>query len=52
MEPGLNCSREYGYKINVKARFEVFMAVKLWFVVFWVVTPCSLVGGYHPPTLM
>jgi hypothetical protein len=25
-------------------RFEVFAAVKIWIVVFWVVTPCSLVG--------
>jgi hypothetical protein len=23
------------------------MAVKMWTVVFWVVTPCSLVSGYE-----
>lgn len=26
--------------------FEVFTAVKMWIVVFWVVAPCSIVGGY------
>jgi hypothetical protein len=25
---------------------EVFTAVKISIVVFWVVTPCSIVGGY------
>jgi hypothetical protein len=28
-------------------RFEVFMPMKMWIVVFWVVTQCSLVGGHH-----
>jgi hypothetical protein len=28
-------------------RFEVLTAVKMLIVVFWVVTPCSLVGGYQ-----
>jgi hypothetical protein len=28
-------------------RFEVFTAVKIQFEVFWVVTPCSVVIGYH-----
>jgi hypothetical protein len=26
--------------------FEVFTEVKMWTVVFWVVTLCGLVGGY------
>jgi hypothetical protein len=26
---------------------EVLMMQKLWFVVFWVVIPCKLAGGYH-----
>jgi len=29
------------------ARFEVFMAVKIQVEVLWVVTPCSVVVGYH-----
>jgi hypothetical protein len=28
-------------------RFEVFMAVKIHIAVFWIMTPCSLVGGYQ-----
>jgi hypothetical protein len=28
-------------------RFEVVAAVKIWIVVFWAVTPCSLVGCYQ-----
>jgi hypothetical protein len=28
-------------------RFEVFTAVKMWIVGYWIVTPCSLVGGYQ-----
>jgi len=28
-------------------RFEVFMAVKIEFVVFGVLVPCSMVVGYH-----
>jgi hypothetical protein len=27
--------------------FEVLTAVKMLMVVFWVVTPCGLVGGYQ-----
>jgi hypothetical protein len=27
-------------------RFEVLTAVKMWMLVFWVVTPCGLVGRY------
>jgi hypothetical protein len=27
--------------------FEVFIEVKMWIGVFWVVTLCSLVGGYQ-----
>jgi len=34
--------------INVcLARFEVFIAVKIQVVVFWVMMPCSDVLGYH-----
>jgi hypothetical protein len=29
------------------ATFETFTAVKIWVVVFWVMTPCSPVGGYQ-----
>jgi hypothetical protein len=25
---------------------ELFVTVKMWIVVFWVVTPCGLEGGY------
>jgi hypothetical protein len=28
-------------------RFEVFIAAKLWILVFWVVKSCSLVDGYR-----
>jgi hypothetical protein len=28
-------------------KFEVFLAVKIHTAVFLVMTPCSLVGGYH-----
>jgi hypothetical protein len=28
-------------------KFEVFTAMKIWIVVFWFVTPCSLVNGYQ-----
>jgi hypothetical protein len=28
-------------------RFDVLMTVKMWIVVFWVMTGCSLVSGYH-----
>jgi hypothetical protein len=28
-------------------RLEVFTVVKTWIVVFWVVTPCSVVDGYQ-----
>jgi hypothetical protein len=28
-------------------RFKVFTAVKMWIVVFSLVTPCSFVGGYQ-----
>jgi hypothetical protein len=28
-------------------RFEVFPAVKMWIMIFWVVTLCSLVGCYQ-----
>jgi len=28
--------------------FEVFMAVKIKIVVFWVMAPCKLVGGTYP----
>jgi glucan phosphoethanolaminetransferase (alkaline phosphatase superfamily) len=28
-------------------RFEVFTEVKIWIVVFWVMTPRNLLGGYH-----
>lgn len=31
-------------------RFEVFVAVQMWIVVFWVLTPCRLVGGYESLT--
>lgn len=27
--------------------FEVFVAVKVWNVLAWVLTPCSLVSGYN-----
>jgi hypothetical protein len=29
-------------------RLQVFKVVEIWIVVFWVVTPCSIVGGYQP----
>jgi hypothetical protein len=29
------------------ARFEVFKAVKVLVMVFWIVTPCSVVVGYQ-----
>jgi hypothetical protein len=28
-------------------RFEVFTAVKIEILIFWVVMLCSLIGGYH-----
>jgi hypothetical protein len=28
-------------------RFEILAAVKISIVVFWVVTPCGLIGGYQ-----
>jgi hypothetical protein len=28
-------------------RFEVLMTVKMLMLVFWVATPCELVGRYH-----
>jgi hypothetical protein len=31
------------------ARFEVFMAVKIEFMIFWVVAPCSVVVRYQCP---
>jgi len=31
------------------ARFEIFTAVKIQVEVFWIVTPCGVVVGYHPP---
>lgn len=29
-------------------RFELFMAVKMWIMIFWVVTLLSLLGGCQP----
>jgi hypothetical protein len=31
----------------IDVRFEVFMAVKIQVLVFWVVTPYSVLVGYH-----
>jgi hypothetical protein len=28
-------------------RFEVFMAAKIWNVVFWIMTQCGLIGAYQ-----
>jgi hypothetical protein len=28
-------------------KIDVLTAAKIWTVVFWVVTPCNLVGGYQ-----
>lgn len=33
-------------KINVVIRFVIHRVVKMFMVVFWVVTPCELVGRY------
>jgi hypothetical protein len=33
--------------IKMDASFEAFTAVKIQVEVFWVVTPCSVVVGYH-----
>jgi hypothetical protein len=38
--------KEHGVIIN-GVRFQVFTAVKLWIELLWVVTRCSLVGGYQ-----
>jgi len=36
---------------NCHARFEIYMAVKIEIVVFWVVAPCSVVAGYDTDVL-
>jgi hypothetical protein len=30
-----------------KMRFEVFTVIQIWFVVFWVMMPHGLIGGYQ-----
>jgi len=32
----------------IHSAFEVFMAVKIKFVVFWFIAPCRVVVGYQP----
>jgi hypothetical protein len=42
--------KNYNYnkcKANTFTSFEALMAVMFWFKVFWVVTPYSVVVGYH-----
>jgi hypothetical protein len=35
------------FVIRMNMRFEVFMAVKLSVVVFWILMQCGVVGGYQ-----
>jgi len=53
-EHSLSCKRMYFClifsieKLSIfGVRFEVFVAVKIKFVVFWVVMPCSMIVGYQ-----
>jgi hypothetical protein len=41
---GVPVSVSTGISINLSLRFEVLTAVKMSILVFWVVTPCGLVG--------
>jgi hypothetical protein len=34
-------------KLRLKLRSDVFTAVKMWTVDFWIMISCSLVGGYQ-----
>lgn len=42
MDPRLNNPLNWAFTV-----YEIFKAVKIWIVVFWVVTACSFVGGYQ-----
>jgi hypothetical protein len=35
-----------GHDLPNMLRFDVFIAVKIHIAVFWIMTPCNLVGGY------
>lgn len=35
------------YKESSEFKLEVMTAMKIWIVVVWVMTPCSLVSGYN-----
>jgi hypothetical protein len=39
------CTTEYARVERTIIGVEIFMVVKIW-IIFWVMTPCSLVGGY------
>jgi hypothetical protein len=43
----LKADTERSKAIFFGVRFEVFVAVKIKFVVFWVVMPCSMIVGYQ-----
>jgi len=43
----VNLSILYANSVYVSSRFEVFKAMKIQTVVFWIVTPCAYVLGCH-----